>query len=120
MAMVKLKTPIATISGSTGGTIFKRDRFCLHAYAKQTRLKTNPSATQKIRRNAFATCRLIYFKGELSQQERNEWDIFANSHPVPNRIGEAIYLTGFCWFVKKNINRIIAGNDPFWTPSEDR
>lgn len=103
--MVKLSNPITSIVGSIGNVNFKRDKFCLHCNPQIYKRRKQASTGQRAVRNSFTYCRRIFYSDYMSDGFRDEWLIYAQSHPVLNRIGESITLTGLLQFMKINIPR---------------
>jgi len=106
--MTLIKTNGLQISGTMGGTVFKRDRSGLHAIPYSRPLKRNPSTTQATRRKAYIQI-CSYIKKHRDANFIERWQLYANQHPIRNRLGETRVLTWFSVFIKYNINAVVAG-----------
>lgn len=99
MAIFNPGVAVGQISGRIAGSVFSRNRG--GAYIRNGAI---PSASN--------TARALEVKGilgavsqawaNLTADERAAWFRFAQSHPVTNRLGRSITLTGNNWFTKCN------------------
>jgi hypothetical protein len=95
------------MSGKIGGTVASRNKG--GAYVRAFVKPTQPhSAGQEAARQ-----RLAGYSGEwrqLSDAQRLAWVSYANIHPVLDRLGASIILTGAQQYTKVNTNRDLAGD----------
>lgn len=107
MALIRTGGGISDISGSIGGTTFARNRG--GAYARQRVKPLNPrSNDQANTRNRFG----INSTGwrNLTEAARLSWVGWAATHPVLNRLGEAVILSGAQAYSQVNNNRTFCGD----------
>jgi len=108
MAMTKLSPGITEITGTTGGTVYRRDRCGQHTQSTQRRIKRQPSAEQKKRRRAWITCQ-SWIQKNLTAAIMMKWSNYANLHPKNNKLGETIRLTWWQAFLSINLIRVYNG-----------
>lgn len=117
--MAKLKSPLilkwrSTVGGVTGqiarpGKIARR-HFTTHIHDWPNRGRYNSIMSA-----------MISDWRSLSSTERDEWDSFGLTYPQPDRYGNMIELSGWCWFLKLNsITRLFVGQSiPNPPPSDE-
>lgn len=122
MAKVVFGGGVAGISGKTGGTVYARNKG--GAYTRNFVMPTNPSTVYQ----EEARDRLTQYSNEwrtLTDAQRLQWNEWANTHPVIDRLGATKLLTGAQAYTKINTNRDLAGDatanavtpsDPAWVP----
>ena len=113
MAIFNPGVAIGQISGRIAGSVFSRNRG--GAYIRNGAI---PSASN--------TDRALEVKGimgvvsqawaNLTANERAAWFRFAQSHPVTNRLGRSITLTGNNWFTKCNTILLGVAEDQILLP----
>lgn len=103
---MKFKSEIVTqASGSVGGVTYSRNRGGLYRRARA--IPTNPDTTnQQQVRNAFTA--LIGTWNNLSQAQRDAWDLYGQNTPKTDVLGSEIQLSGQNEFVAANTPRIQA------------
>ncbi len=105
MVMIKASRSANQISGRLGGNIFSINGGTQLMRSPARKIKSEPSASQKLRRKAWTTLQQRYWKRILTTQFKSEWTVYANNHPIKNRIGDSIRLTGFSMFMRINLPR---------------
>jgi hypothetical protein len=106
MAKVQFGSGVAAISGRTAGTVFARNKG--GAYMRRFSKPTNPgSPAQDIARNRLSTA--SSFWKTMTQPMRDAWNAYALTHPVLDRLGASIILTGHQAFVKVSANLLLMG-----------
>lgn len=101
MATIKLGPIVAEARGSIGGTVFSRGAF--GAYAKQRVAPTNPNTDAQAFVRALMTTIVARWMTVLTVAQRDVWNAATQTFTVPNRIGDAIHLTGLQWYVRCNM-----------------
>lgn len=101
LALIKLGTGIAAISGKVGGSVFSRNKG--GAYVKSWVKPTNPNTTPQ---QAVRTRLSNLSQGwrSLTQGQRDAWNGAATTFPYVNRLGEIIHLQGEALYIKLNLN----------------
>lgn len=99
-ATIKLGPIVAEARGAIGGTVFARGAF--GAYAKQRVAPTNPNTPKQAAARALMTVVVNEWMTVLTVAQRDVWNAAVQSFTVPNRIGDAIHLTGLQWFTRCN------------------
>ncbi len=94
---------VGEASGSVGDLVFSRNRY--GAYLRKRTIPINPrSARQVVLRAAFSFL-TTRWSAELSQAQRDAWDLYGESVTMTNRLGQAIFLTGFNHYLRSNTTR---------------
>ena len=99
MAVVKF-FDISHIIGSIGGSTFQRTRGGTIKRSKP--IPTNPNTPRQQETRSVLATQSSAWSSVLNQSQRDQWDAYAETHPVPGKMGDSIYLTGHQWFVKCN------------------
>ncbi len=98
---------LGEVRGSAGGITFSRNRG--GAYIRKRSKPVNPNTQRQVdARNRVADLS-IRWSLDLTQDQRDAWDEYAQNVPSSNKIGEAINLTGQNWYVASNALRLQAG-----------
>ncbi|KKM24027.1 hypothetical protein LCGC14_1609210 [marine sediment metagenome] len=100
MALIKYGGGIVQMSGSIGGTTFARNRYGNYARAKTMPINPN-TALQIVVRTTLA-----FLTNEWAQTltaiQRTAWNLYGSSVAMKNRLGEAVFLTGFNHYIRSN------------------
>jgi hypothetical protein len=105
MALIKLSTGFAQISGKIGGTVFTKQKsgqimktnayslpqFSIRQSAQQARISLVPSRWQL-----------------LTTAEKNDWNTLALDYPYTNKVGDTAYYSGYALFLQFNQNLLNA------------
>ncbi len=103
MASVKFGGGVLDIRGSIGGQVFSKNRF--GAYIRKKTVPVNPrSSAQNAIRNIMANV-VSRWSNNLTQLQRDAWEVYAAAITVVNKLGESIFLTGFNHYVRSNVAR---------------
>lgn len=114
MASISLGSVVADIRGSIGTTVYSRNLG--GAYTKARVTPTNPkSPAQQTVRASWKTCSQAWGQ-VLSEQQRQQWDVYASTQTVTNRIGVVKNPTGFQSFIKINQVFVMMGYGINQTP----
>lgn len=90
---------VAGISGSTGGTVFSRNRY--GAYMRYRAIPVNPSTVyQQVQRSVIGA--LSQQWQGLDEENRKAWVTWAQNNPISDSLGFQQILTGHVAFVKLN------------------
>lgn len=90
-------------SGSIGGMTASRNRGGMYMRARA--IPTNPnSERQQQVRSVFGSL-IQSWEGDLSDEQRESWNDYAQGFPVTNRVGDAITLSGQQMYVRINAIR---------------
>lgn len=97
MAKVQFGSGVAAITGRTAGTVFARNKG--GAYIRRFSKPINPSTQAQVNaRNRLATQSASWRLLDLAEQLA--WNAWALTHPVLDRLGASIVLTGHQAYVK--------------------
>lgn len=103
MALVKF-TIADAISGKIGGLVFSHNAG--GAYIRALAIPTNPNTPQQVVvRNAVALLTSVW-SGELTQAQRDSWDLYAANVGITNRIGEQQNVSGLAMYIRSNVGQI--------------
>ena len=100
MATIRYGPIASDIRGAIGGTVFSRGAF--GAYAKQRVAPTNPNTDKQAYVRALMTTVVDRWMNVLTVAQRDVWNASVQQYTVPNRIGDAIHLTGLQAYVRSN------------------
>lgn len=100
MTTVKYGPMVADARGSTGGTVFSRGPF--GAYTKARVAPTNPNTGRQAAARSLFSTMVDRWMTVLTVAQRDAWNLAVQAFTVPNRIGDAIHLTGLQWFIRCN------------------
>jgi len=116
MAKVVYGGGVAAMSGKSAGNVFSRNAG--GSYVRNFKVPTNPNtARQQAARDKLGTWASTW--RTLSDATRDQWNAWAQTHPVIDRLGASIILSGIMAFVKLNINTELAGLSPLVNPPTD-
>lgn len=95
------------MSGSIAGDTFARNRYGNYNRARTKPINPNSSRQQAIRAAiAWLTDR---WAQTLTAANRAAWNLYASNVTMKNRLGEAIFLSGFNHYIRSNAVRKITG-----------
>jgi len=104
--MAKFKSIYGQISGKLGGSIFSSNKG--GSYIKAFKVPTNPAtAKQSAVRNKLSNVAKAW--QALTEDVKNRYRSWAEDHPVLDRLGESIYISGFAWYQKLAFNSLNVG-----------
>lgn len=91
-------------SGSVNGLTASHNRSGQYFRAKV--VPVNPSTiNQQVIRNAFSELSIAWLN-DLSQAQRDGWDLYADNVPVTDKLGQSINLTGQNMYIRSNVPRL--------------
>lgn len=101
MASIKYGPVVADARGSVAGTVFSRNRF--GSYMKQRVTPTFPGTDRQNAATALMANVVDTWVTDLTVAQREAWNLAASLFTVPNRLGDAVTLTGLQWYGRCNI-----------------
>jgi len=105
MAMLKLGHGLRAINGKRGGNVYRNDQRGPHIQKFPRLVHRQPTAGQKNQRGYFAQC-VTAWKPLTTTEYFWLWHIYAQQHPITNRLGEYKTLTARHMFFKFNLPRL--------------
>lgn len=105
-ALVKYGGGVVQFSGKLGGNVF--------AYGpggkivRTWSMPTDPATEQQVEMRDILRDLVERWTDDLSQAERDNWDIYGDNVPVLNRLGESVFRSGQNWFIGANSIRMQA------------
>lgn len=107
MALIRYGGGIVQMSGSIAGDTFARNRY--GNYSRARTKPTNPNTARQVAiRSALATL-TSRWSATLTAPQRTAWNLYGQSVSMKNRLGEAVFLTGFNHYLRSNIPLLQAG-----------
>ena len=94
-------------SGKLGGIVFSHNKG--GPYIRNRAIPTNPNTDRQVAVRVANGNLAIAWDVELSQAERDAWDVYAANVSWLNRLGQSITLTGLNHFIRSNVSRLISG-----------
>lgn len=92
------------LSGKIGGLVFSHNAGGV--YIRAAVIPTNPNTPQQVVvRNAVALLTSVW-SGELTQAQRDSWDLYAANVTLTNRIGEQKNVSGLAMYIRSNVGQI--------------
>lgn len=107
MAGILFGGGVAGMSGSEGGTTYARNKG--GAYTRQRVKPTNPRTASQQNQRSIMTQVSAAWSNILTQAQRDGWNTFALSYPVPGRFGLMNVLSGSQMFNRLN-SRLLAAS----------
>jgi hypothetical protein len=104
MATIKMGATVSDARGSVGGTVFSRNTGGAYTRARVAPINRKTPAQSLVRSNFGLNSKM--WSGTLTADQRAAWTLFAQSNPVPNRLGDSIILSGLAMFNK--LNQVLA------------
>ena len=100
MALVKYGGGIIQMSGSIAGSTYARNRF--GNYARARTKPVNPRTPGQVAVRAAMSELTARWAQTLTAGQRTAWNLYASSVSMKNKLGEAVYLTGFNHYIRSN------------------
>ncbi|GAH70394.1 unnamed protein product [marine sediment metagenome] len=113
MALLKMGPVVAAASGKIGGTVFSRNRYGV--YARQWVLPTVSTSEDALQQKALLGGISAAFAA-LTDDQKLQWNEWAQSNPMTNRIGDQQILTGHAAYVRINMRVQKGGIGEIATP----
>jgi len=116
MAKVVFGGGVAAMSGKAAGNVFSRNAG--GSYVRNFKVPTNPNtAKQQAARDKLSGWSAAW--RDLTDSQREQWNAWAQTHPILDRVGASIILTGHMAYVKLNINGELASAAEYVNPPAD-
>ena len=98
---------LGNLSGSIGGSTWANNKG--GPYVRRRTVPTNPTTLRQTAvRSYLGTLSAMW--QDLTSSQRSGWNIYALNHPVTNRQGVSINLSGMSWFVGLNSRLLDVGS----------
>jgi len=110
MALIKFGGGVVQMSGSIAGDTFARNRYGNYARARTKPTNPNTSSQQLVR--ATLSELTTRWAQTLDAAQRAAWKLYGDSVVMKNRLGEAVYMTGFNHYIRSNANLVRLGLTP--------
>lgn len=110
MANIQLSALVTSISGSIGGTTFRRTPRGIVAYNKQPRLLTTAN---NINQRRFELGSVFQSWNNLPNNEKEQWQVIAQQVPFVDKFGKQYYLSNRQLYTKVKSQALI---DPLVNP----
>jgi hypothetical protein len=85
-------------------------------YVRLGTTPTNPNSSRQQAARGFLGDLAQAWNSTLTAAQRDNWNTYAQNHPVENSLGQEIYLTGLNWYVKINARLWDAGDTLLTNP----
>jgi hypothetical protein len=116
MARIKESALVSGVRGTQGGNVFSAGHY--GAYVRQKVSPTQPQSARQIAQRNIFTAQSQAWRN-LTDDERNAWNAWAQTHPIMDVFGNAQVLTGAAAFMKVNADLVTLGMDPTDDPLPD-
>jgi len=107
MALIQTGVIVGNISGSLGSTTFSHNRS--GKYIRNRTIPVNPNSARQVVVRSTLSALTTAWSQDLTQLQRDAWDLYGDNVVVKNRLGEDINLTGFNQFIRSNSVILQAG-----------
>jgi len=100
-ALVTFGGGITEMRGSIAGNVYSRNRYGAYARARTKPINPNTSRQQAVR--AAIAQLTVRWSSTLTALQRIAWNLYASNVAMLNKLGEAIYLSGFNHYIRSNL-----------------
>lgn len=94
-------------SGKQGGIVWSHNRG--GPYVRNRGIPTNPNTDRQAAVRIAVRNLAIFWETELTQAQRDGWDVYAAAVSWLNRLGQSINLTGLNHFIRCNTQKVVSG-----------
>lgn len=108
MALVKYGGGVVQMSGSIAGNTYARNRYGNYARARTT--PVNPNTDRQVTVRAAVAFLSARWSDTLTAAQRTAWNLYGNSVPMLNKLGESVYLSGYNHYIRSNVINKQTGN----------
>jgi len=105
MALAKFGNGIIEMAGSQGGVYYHRDKSGSHVAAMPRKINRQPVVSQRNRRKAFRQC-INYINKNTTAQLGDQWEVYAQQHPITNKVSCRYVMSWRQAFIQINIARL--------------
>lgn len=116
MARITYSALVTEIRGSIGGTTFQKNAYGFTVKNKANIIKPD-SVLQNIQKRAFNQAIRGWILATATQ--RTAWNSFAITFPIFAKHNPSSTLTGYAYYIKYNVARIIGGQNVLQDPGTD-
>lgn len=113
-ARIKYSGLVDSINGSINGTTFQRNRYGSTVKGKPIMRKPWTQAQQRQKGEMLSVAKAWR---DLSELDRQDWNLFAENNPRPTRLNPDSYLSGYNYFLLYNRYRWLADVSMLSSPS---
>lgn len=106
MAIVQYTAIVNQIRGKLNGSVFNKSR---NAYTLGRKPSPPKGATQAQSGTRVAFGQVQRTWRVLTEAEKQSWATVAANHPVRDRFGQLVYMSGYNWFIKANMFNVSIG-----------
>jgi len=106
MAIVQYTAIVNQLRGKLNGSVFNKARTAYTLQGKQTPNKAT-TVSQNQNRNLFGQIQRTW--KSLTNAQRSNAALIAANHPVRDRLGNLVHISGYNWFIKANMFRVSTG-----------
>jgi len=99
-ALIKFGGGITEMRGSIAGNVYSRNRY--GAYARARTVPVNPNTDRQQAVKAAMAFLTNYWSETYTAAQRTAWELYASNVSMLNKLGEAIFLSGFNHFIRSN------------------
>lgn len=107
MALVKFGPGILDARGSVGGVVFSKNSS--GSYMKARTKPVNPNTARQVAVKAAMAFLTTRWSQTLTAVQRTAWNLYASSVAMPNKLGEAIFNSGFNHYIRSNLIAKLVG-----------
>lgn len=104
MALVLYGGGVQNISGSIGGQVHSHNRF--GSYIRARKVPVNPKTNRQSEIRSAIQDLAQRWSGSLTQDQRDQWEVYAAAITRKNALGGQIKLTGFNHYIRSNSIRL--------------
>lgn len=101
MAIVKYGGGVAQMSGALAGNVYARNS--TSNYVRILTKPINPNTDRQVAVRASLAFLTDRWATDLTQAQRDAWDLYASNVSVKNRLGDDIYISGFNHYLRSNV-----------------
>lgn len=94
-------------SGKQGGVVFSHNKG--GPYVRNRAIPVNPNTDRQAAVRTAVRNLSIFWETELSQAQRDAWDVYGAVVAWLNRLGQTIHLSGLNHFVRCNTQKLVSG-----------
>lgn len=124
MALAKYGDGIIQMSGSIAGNTHARNRYGNYIRARTKPI--NPNTDNQVAVRSALTLLVERWSETLTTAQRTAWNLYGASVSMKNKLGEAVFLTGFNHYIRSNswlarlaLTIVDAGPTVFTLPDKD-
>lgn len=106
---------LGDLRGRLGANVFSSNKG--GSYVRLGSTPTNPQTSRQTATRSNLGTMATRWVTQLSQAQRDAWDVYAAANPVKNSLGQDVLITGSAWFTKAGARLLDVGVvNPLTTP----